>query len=481
MMAIALSDHAICLSTEDHVPRKEVITRVIDYYSSEQLQALRRSLEDAKQQVLSVWATYTRGTQLVKKVKRTRHGAAKVTSYFSLSSFQERVVRSEFAEGSPYSAQRITQTLLLWDQDVEDLHLRIGREHKEEWMAWANGVGTGKSYFVSSIASGPQDDPSLWIIKQYAPKGADVTSPEVRRAAKEAAGRTLRAGWTKATHSSKLQRERASRGSFFKDLNGTTVLFNRDKNSITLYWDDGADGSVIILFLPTTKAPVIAPISIHFNTMGIALHDYNNQLIVGRWDNTVTWSLVQMQGWNEDSKKQIMDCWEAHMGYKWTERTMQQGVFQPPQPTPAPSTPKDPVNVPIPPLTRTTARPADLGKYSTPPKPHEGTYLMNAFLNSAFPAGGSVIVGNITKFPQDRPRHLVSRMKDFIQSDSAEVRSNVWSGWYTQVLNNADRLSVSHLKVNLGFCRTLLDDSGREQIGGRAYRVWSFGPRKPGW
>jgi hypothetical protein len=84
MMAVALSDYAIRLATEDHVPRKELITQVIDHYDSERLRPLRISLENAKEQVLAVWATHTRGTQLVKKIKRTRHGAAKVTFYFSL-------------------------------------------------------------------------------------------------------------------------------------------------------------------------------------------------------------------------------------------------------------------------------------------------------------------------------------------------------------------------------------------------------------
>ena len=84
MMAVALSNPAIRLSTEDHLPQHEVITAVIQHYSSDRLHALRTSLENAKAQGLAVWATYKRGTQLVKKVKRTKHEAAKVTSYFNL-------------------------------------------------------------------------------------------------------------------------------------------------------------------------------------------------------------------------------------------------------------------------------------------------------------------------------------------------------------------------------------------------------------
>jgi hypothetical protein len=52
---------------------------------------------------------------------------------------------------------------------------------------------------------------------------------------------------------------------------------------------------------------------------------------------------------------------------------------------------------------------------------YDQTGLMNEFLNAEFPRGGSLVVGNITDFPQDRARHFVSRMKAFIKAHSTDL------------------------------------------------------------
>lgn len=80
----------------------------------------------------------------------------------------------------------------------------------------------------------------------------------------------------------------------------------------------------------------------------------------------------------------------------------------------------------------------------------------------------------------DRPRHLISMVKDFIETHATELIPYTYLFWYIQCLSKEDKTTVSLLKPNLSFCR-VMGAEDRDQRGGRSYRLLRIGSKREVW
>ncbi|KAL4905937.1 hypothetical protein BDW74DRAFT_152298 [Aspergillus multicolor] len=63
------------------------------------------------------------------------------------------LIFSGFAVGSISSERRRQQAYRLWELNIPELHLHIGRDSRSTWFLWVNTLEEGKSLFVEAIAS----------------------------------------------------------------------------------------------------------------------------------------------------------------------------------------------------------------------------------------------------------------------------------------------------------------------------------------
>lgn len=79
------------------------------------------------------------------------------------------------AEGPKDSWVRTEQVRSLWSSNFTDLHVNIPRSDKIGWMAWANKVGEGGSFFARALEHSPEDQFKSVLAEWIPPPHPDVS------------------------------------------------------------------------------------------------------------------------------------------------------------------------------------------------------------------------------------------------------------------------------------------------------------------
>jgi len=399
---------------------------------------------------------------------------------------QARISRNELAIGPARSQERQSQLERLWKMNFPDLHLHLSRAEKEKWFQWASRLKEGKSFFCSAL--GKVDAPAK-LVRQLAASGADTNDPEVIKKAYSDAAKRLRDGWKRSPEehlAPEKQRARAMGRVALPALPNCegSEAFVWSSGNVRFYWKN-PEHKVIAFTIPGSRTFLPSEAGekryISFVAKGINLvGSFGEVLVQPRSEGPPTWSKTQLL--QSEQHEELKACWELHTAEEWRDDV---GALAP--------IPDDYVALPAsyyepvgPPPLKQKQKNKDL--YSQPPRPGDGTWIVNEFLNDFFgDAGGRLFSGNQEAFIKYEPEHVRVQLKAFV------LRSKYfhypWRSKWIGLLDDTSPQSTTHIGENIQFCREIIQRKNVTIGGGivdgkqKNYtgKFWQIGPRKEGW
>ena len=375
----------------------------------------------------------------------------------------------------------------IWKENLPDLHVHIPREKKEEWFTWAMKLKEKTSYWCSALA---RVDPTTRLVRQFAPLGSDTAGVNVVRAAYNMAAQRLRRGWKDPeTHFSSEKQRARSLGKVVE------VLENIEGTEVTI-WASGKvhflwkkpDSNIVSFAINGSRH--LVPRSqddkrfIRFNQDGIVIVGPNGDLILRR-DQTeaasVTWTTKELALLPQ--KDDLKACGEHHVPQgHWRiegeDEDFDDAIFA------------LPVNYFQPKGSPPLCQKQKSTGYAKPPKPGDGTWIMNEFLNQTLhdTEGGRLFNGHLADFPERDAEHMRRLLGDFIRRP--RFRHYPWKTEWLAWIDASTSSATSNIRENIKFCRDVSNksaskSSGRYTPDGKPINLpgtwWYIGPRKQGW
>lgn len=237
--------------------RKEACKHIMSTAMAEmEATGLREALDQAKKDLHRRWSVMNLAA--AKTMSDDERESRRLGVY-------KMIEESDFADGEPNSVLRLRQVSYLYNLNLPTLHIHISSapDQTAKWFEWACGLPSGKSYYMSALAS---KEPIERLLRQFAPPDAKddswMQNPGQRALALDAAGARLKAGLSSDHFSSANQRNRVLqrwKGSTLdttaKDsLNGEKISMQAG-GAFLLYWLRGGQTVRIEFRAPRSLVP----------------------------------------------------------------------------------------------------------------------------------------------------------------------------------------------------------------------------------
>jgi hypothetical protein len=375
---------------------------------------------------------------------------------------------------------------MLWRSNVPDLHVHIDRSQKSQWFEWGMQLQKRTSLWCSALAL---VDPRGKLVRQLAPPGADYTDPDVIKRAYADAARRLRAGWTdQETHfSSENQRARimGTRYDPKAILDGTAISV-WSSGKVHFLWQP-PNGEVIAYTLNGSRTWMPNDRTetrwLKFSNDGISILDDHSEVLFRReYDNqVVTWTTLQLS--KSPQADELRMLWEHHVpegNWHFVEAPVEEE-----------SDDALPAEFYLPlgqkPLRNRQVQQLEL--YSTPPRPGEGTWIINEFLNDLFGMeGGRLFNGVAHNFPENAGEHVKLLLQRFV---GQPIYANYpWKQDWLDILADPGKNGAATIRRNVDFCRGPITDVSGNKSGGigshgkyvtLSGKWWVVTARRQGW
>ncbi|KAL2835317.1 hypothetical protein BJY01DRAFT_259344 [Aspergillus pseudoustus] len=366
----------------------------------------------------------------------------------------DQFIFSGLAVDEAASDRRRQQTYRLWELNIPELHLHIGRERPREWFEWANSLPVGASLFVEAIAG------AIWtsatttehgfsrrmdegVVVSVSRDAFDVTTlPEEHRelfshmVCKEwvrytdvvetiTANLTAKVPLWRFLHASRVSTEISQAGILrFKalyrpKLNGAEVFVWKN-HSFPIYWiAPSKQRYKFVMRAPQSSLDSsLRPRKyIFFTVDGIDLRDEDGTSCLVRkvslsCDNRVTFPVHHLPNCQDTSElgTRLVELWEYETGLRYTNRTPATLEFL-----------HLPANTYLPsfysgetlPLIRSNWNGDRLASYRSPPNPADETWLLWMCLKEQWPKGGTLFIGIPEKWPS-RQDNIWVHLREFL-------------------------------------------------------------------
>jgi hypothetical protein len=332
------------------------------------------------------------------------------------------------------------------------------------------------SYWCSALV---RVNPTGRLLKQLAPPNSDITDPAVIFAAYQNAAKRLRSGWKDSPEehfSSEKQRARALGYELIPD---TDIQHTEVKvwasGVVRFYWKH-PDGTTVVFSLAGSITLVPKEEGerrfIAFRPGGIAVLDSEGQALLRKGQPTgdVTWTKSQIASMRQANA--LIACWKFHLPQeRWDEDGDED---EDDNPDALPPHFYDPIGPP--PLRQ---KQKDKAAYSSPPKPGDGTWIVNEFLNEFLEdTGGRLFTGNETAWPEFTSEHVRVQLDHFINNPIYANYPHL-GAWHA-LLEDDRPSSTTSLRENIVFCRDILSVRQANKTGANG-KWWVIGSRKEGW
>ena len=341
----------------------------------------------------------------------------------------------------------------------------------------------GKSFWCSALG---KVNAIERLVKQLAPAGSDTNDPEIIKQAFEDAASRLRSGWKEPPEvhfSSENQRRRVlgKEVTIQENLEGEEVTVWSTGHVYFLWksWDD----RIISFSLPGSKTfiPKVdgAKRFISFTSEGISVLDEFQHVLSPKGQMT-TWTKEQLSKMVQADD--IEGCWRYHVpGEEWVPELE---VVEEEAPDALPKEFYEPVGPG--PLHQNQKK--NLGLYSKPPRPGDGTWIVHEFLNEFLgDDGGRLFTGNAETFSEFESEHVKVQLRQFIAQP--KYQNYPWKSDWRDLANDDESRATGHIRENIKFCREIIRTKqanktvriaggGSKQENGK---WWLIGPRREGW
>ncbi|KAL2809983.1 hypothetical protein BJX63DRAFT_423456 [Aspergillus granulosus] len=269
------------------------------------------------------------------------------------------------------------QTYRLWELNIPDLHLHIGRERPWEGFQWANSLPEGASLFVEAIAV------PLWGYLHASRVSSELSQAVILR--------------FKAMYRAKLD--------------GAEVFVWKNR-SFPIYWITPS-GQKYKFVMRAPQSILDGSLGkrkyIFFTEDGIDLRDGEGTSCLVRKeslssDNKVTFPVNHLPNCQDTTElgSRLVELWEYETGLSWMNTALAL-VATPPQTLGSTSrTPTHPPSFYIGgslPLIRSNWSESKLAPYRSPPVPADETWLLWMCLKEQWPSGGILFIGIPEKWP----------------------------------------------------------------------------------
>jgi len=328
------------------------------------------------------------------------------------------------------------------------------------------------------------------MIPQLAPPGCDIDPAVIQETFRDAA-RRVSSGWISREDFFSSERQRAKRWgavygrdyTAYPNWQGRDVIVDSN-GRVHFWWKDGERD--VNIFIPGSKSLIPREAGerrfLSFTSIGISVVDDDHQVLLRKSPGApldVTWNKANIGMMMQATD--IIRCWEFHLPEEtWKDEGAQEVVDT----TAHPPEFYEPVG--LPPLRQKQKA----AKYPAPPRPGDGTWIVNEFLNSFLgDTGGRLFAANIDLWPEPeyRAEHARIQLKAFLENPKY-LHYPHRQRWLA-ILGSAESIDTLHLRANIVFCRTIetkqivnyVGESAKGKAVNRAGAWWLIGPRKPGW
>jgi hypothetical protein len=108
----------------------------------------------------------------------------------------------------------------------------------------------------------------------------------------------------------------------------------------------------------------------------------------------------------------------------------------------------------------------DRDDYSAPPRPGDGTWIVNEFLNEFLgDEGGRLFTGNAEKSPEFESEHVKVQLKNCIARST--YQHYPWKSTWEEYVNNDRSKTTLHIRENITFCRPIPETRQLNKSGGK--------------
>lgn len=377
-----------------------------------------------------------------------------------------RVVKGRIAQGLPSSKEREMQVNLLWKMKLPDLHWRSGLSHsdgdKKAWIAWDSGVGEGKAYASSLLATYPDQSEEDFLkknagrqrVRDRRERFATLTSKAPQLTESSLKSERISFGVSKARYGATDEEAIEKMPSEVLEGKHFTVSENRE---IIIKWTvDGA----IHKFKPRVPVPAIDGY-LFFRPDGISFHAASigsgAPYLIKGGSKTVTWDKTAINAYPGAGTVAMKACWEKQTGLRWTPEEIVDEYFD--------DSGKRFLASDYPPLGRNPS--SSKKKYQTPPRFWEGTYLIYRWCQDKRPVGGSFFMSpNIEELKDKLPDECANDIRAFLLDYLEEPEFDRYphkSEWKGMLLKSASTSTIQIL-ANFEFCRKLTPKDSKYRV-----------------